>query len=164
MITRQNRDDEITIIGTATYEGATQYMMNATVGVLNGQFLILLFDVAPSTAKLLKTPLEELDTIDKYVLEEHVRELVEEHVTDPLIQILTEAFELPDDLHWGRNYGYLADLNPPKRYATIYPPKTELEPFEYVTKLLTQTREKGPIMKLNFLRGEEGYEEEDEEG
>jgi hypothetical protein len=164
VITRQKKDDEITIIGSATYELASPHMANATIGVLNGQYFILLFEVAPNIAKLLKTPLEQLDTMDKYVLEQHVRELVDEHVADPLVEILTEAFDLSENLQWSKNFGYLADLSPPKRYVTIYPPKTELEPFEYVTKLLTQTREKGPVMKLEFKRGDDGYEEEDEEG
>ena len=163
MIKRAGKEDEITIVGTAFYENGAPYTTDATIGVLDGQFLILLFPVCPAVIPLLKNA--KPDTLDKYLIEEHVKQLAVDNVAEPIIDILSEAFDIADDADWSVNFGYLADLNPPKRYATIYPPKGEIQPFEYVTKILTQAREKGPVMRLRFSPdGVEAEDGEDEEG
>lgn len=158
MIQQQLNQDEITIVGRAVYKDAWSCSAEAQIGVLDGQFFIFLFAVDRAMASIMQKPVAHLDATEKFAIHEHIYDLHASHVAEPMVNILSEAHNVEED-GWEISYGYLGDINPPKRYFMLRPPKGEIQPFEYVTRMLTQAREDGPILLLEFFPyGEPGTE------
>lgn len=161
------KDTEIKIVGEARYVDAESCAGVAKVGIMDAQFFILLFDVSDRVKAILKKPFAEHDPMEKYLVIEHLRELADPPVGEPLVaQICSAEHEDPEG--WDYRYGYLEDMNPPKRYVVLEPPVDAVcEPYEYVTKILTAAREKGSKLSLEFVwidddNGVDPEEEDDE--
>lgn len=149
---KKPQEAEIKIIGEARYVDAENCSEVAKIGVIDGQYFILLFPVSERVVPLLKKTVEKLDPLEKYLVKQHLAELMDPCVADPLVQQICVA-EREDPEGWDFRYGYLDKLNPPKRYVILDPPIDSVaEPFEYVTKLLTATREKGAKLNLEFVQ------------
>lgn len=155
---KQHSIEEVTLIGKVNFEQAASSRANAKIGVADGKYLVFLFDVSPDVLSLLpKSPRDKLDPIAQYILDEHMRELVEEEYDIPLVSLFAEANDLSHE-GWDVQYSYQLYANPPKRAMLLVPPLDEVEPYEIVSKHLTKVREEGPSLDITLSRQYRDYE------
>ncbi len=155
---------DLTIVGDVFYEHAPDGHNKGFLSVVDHQYTALLFPVSKRCVRALQVNEDDRDPHEEKLLLDHLKAPLRDHVDSPLLRVISESFEDPDVLDWEVTVGYTSGKdNTPYRVYMFKPPEKNpsgREPYEYVSHLLTTTREKGPVFRLKFGHGTADEEED----
>lgn len=148
---------EIMILGSAKYVGAPSTHCEAAIGIVNGEYLALIFPAAHGVQIALRIPYEQRTPSQKFAVDTHLNEPLKDSVHVPFMAAIAGEFDESLDAvldEWKVFSGYThvqSDSDPVHRVYAFCPPEDWYRPkMEYIRPLLTRLRERGPDLSLEF--------------
>lgn len=148
---------DITILGIAKFDGAPSSHNIASVGIINGEYLALLFPVSAGVQAALSVSADNRTPSQKYSISEHLDEPLHDSIHIPFFAAIAgefdESFEaLLNDWKVFSGYTHVQkNSDPIHRVYAFCPPSDWYRPqSDYILPLLTRLREKGPNIVLEF--------------
>jgi hypothetical protein len=148
---------DITILGTAKYVGAPSSHNHAQIGIVNGEYLSLLFPVTTGVQAALSIAVDDRSPSQKYAIVEHLDEPLKDSIHIPFFAAIAGEFDESFDAlldEWKVFSGYThvqKNSDPVHRVYAFCPPSDWYRPkLDYILPLLTRLRERGPDLSLEF--------------
>jgi hypothetical protein len=151
---------DVKVLGTAKYHGAPTSHCEASVGIVNGEYLSLLFPVSASVQAALQIPHNQRTPSQKYAVTDHLNEPLKDSIHIPFFMTIAEEFDesfetLMNEWKVFSGYTHTQKKNDPvHRVYAFCPPGDWYRPHkDYILPLLTRLRERGADLHLDFYSG-----------
>jgi len=136
-------------VGTIAFFGHEEIYRKGIVGVAWDEYLCMLFPLPPPIAAIGRVAFDQRTALDNASMGYYFDELLRRDYQDAFIDTISEAHDNEPD-EWHFVLGTTSEEHPHSIFVFTPPADGIKERKDYVLPLLTQTREVGPILQMEF--------------